>query len=70
MNRVWGAIAIRASQPHGGQSDSRDCQEGGIKTYGGGGDGGSDVAGVEQVVGDDVFGKDAEDDEEEEDEDE
>jgi len=58
--RAWGAIAIRASQPHGRQSDSRDCQDGVIKTYAGGGDGGCDVGGVEQHVGDDIFGKEEE----------
>jgi hypothetical protein len=44
-----------------------------IKTYGGGGDGdgGDDVGGVENDVGDDVFGKEEEeDDDDEEDEEE
>ena len=66
--RAWGAIAIRASQPHAQQSDPRDCREGVVRTYGGGGDGGSDVGGVEMDVGDDVVGK--EEDEEDEDADE
>lgn len=67
--RAWEAIAIRASQPHARQSDCRDSTDG-VKTYGGGGgdgDGGSDVGGVESVVGDDIFGN--EDDEEEDDDD-
>ena len=69
--RAWEAIAIRASQPHARQSDCRESRDG-VRTYGGGGDGdgGSDVGGVESVVGDDMFGKEPEDEEDEEDEDE
>jgi hypothetical protein len=70
--RAWGAIAIRASQPHAGQSDCRVGRDGVIKTYGGGGDGdgGDDVSGVEKDVGDDVLGKDEEEDEEDDEEEE
>lgn len=69
--RAWEAIAIKASQPHARQSDCRDWGDG-VKTYGGGGgdgDGGSDVGGVESVVGDDIFGNE-EDEEDDEDDDE
>lgn len=66
--RAWGAIAIRASQPHALQSDCRVGRDGVIKTYGGGGDGGNDVGDVENDVGDDVLGKEDDDDDDDDDE--